>query len=205
MPTNGNEEKNLERVRVPYFMPSKDSVPPIKKTLIHPKADEVLREEFRKAIEEHQKAGRVIVYLDESGFAHDMPRTHGYSQKGERCYGEQDWHAKGRLNAIGAIINNLLLTVCLFDTNINSDIFFAWLTQDLIPKLPPESVVVMDNATFHKREDMREALQNVGLIPLYLPPYSPDLNPIEHKWAQAKAVRRQKRCSVEEVFSYSLL
>lgn len=146
--------------------------------------------------------GKNIVYLDESGFAVDMPRTHGYSWKGSRCYGEQDWHAKGRINAIGAIIGLELLTVCLFNANINSDIFFAWLTQDLIPKLPKESVVVMDNASFHKRSDMTRAIANAGHIVEYLPPYSPDLNPIEHKWAHAKAVRRKHKCSIPKLFSF---
>jgi len=146
--------------------------------------------------------GKTIVYLDESGFALDMPRIHGYSEKGKRCFGEQDWHAKGRVNAIGAIIGTQLLTVCLFDSNINSDIFFAWLTQDLIPKLPERSVVVMDNASFHKRSDMIAAIKDAGHIPEYIPPYSPDLNPIEHKWAQAKSIRRKHRCSVSELFSY---
>ncbi len=154
---------------------------------------------------QYTKKGRIIVYIDESGFAHDMPRTHGYSTKGERCYGEQDWHAKGRTNVIGAIINNQLLTICLFDTNINSDVFYAWLTQDLIPKLPKKSVIVMDNATFHKRTDMKDIIKKEKHTFLYLPSYSPDLNPIEKKWAQYKALRKQKRCSVFELFSYTLL
>lgn len=134
-----------------------------------------------------------------------MPRTHGYSTKGERCYGQLDWHAKGRVNAIGAIINNQLLTVCLFDANINSDVFYAWLTQDLIPKLPKQSVLVMDNATFHKRTDIKNTIKKEKHSLLYLPPYSPDFNPIEHKWAQYKALRKQQRCSVFDLFSYALL
>jgi transposase len=129
-----------------------------------------------------------------------MPRTHGYSDKGKRCYDKKDWNAKGRTNVIGAIINNQLLTVSLFDTNIDSDIFFEWLKKDLIPKLPKESVVVMDNATFHKRKDMQEIIQDNNHTLIYLPPYSPDLNPIEHKWAQAKSIRRKEKCSVTELF-----
>lgn len=146
--------------------------------------------------------GKNIVYLDESGFAVDMPRTHGYSPFGERCYGERDWHARGRCNAIGAILGFTLITVCIFDSNINSDVFYAWLTQDLIPKLPNDCVVVMDNASFHKRSDMLNAIQQKGHIPEYLPSYSPDLNPIEHKWSQAKALRKRLKCSVLELFSY---
>ena len=174
----------------------KDQATRIKKTYFHPKADEILRKEFQEKIERYQKENRIIVYLDESGFAQDMPREYGYSEKGKRCYDEKDWHAKGRVNAIGAIINNKLLTVSLFD----SDVFYAWLEKDLIPKLPKESVIAMDNATFHKRLDMQEIIQNNNHTLLYLPPYSPDLNPIENKWSEAKSIRRKERYSVENLF-----
>jgi transposase len=141
------------------------------------------------------------VYLDESGFANDMPRTHGYAKTGERCVGIQDWQSKGRINAIGAILGFVFLTVCLFETTINADIFFTWVTQELLPKVPPNAVIVMDNATFHKRLDIQTAILQQGLILEYLPPYSPDLNPIEHKWAQAKAIRKRERCDVDQLFS----
>lgn len=131
-----------------------------------------------------------------------MPRTRGYSAKGERCYGRHDWHSKGRLNAIGAILGFTFLTVCLFDANINSDIFHAWLIQDLLPKTPPHSVIVMDNASFHKRYDMIDAIEIQGHTLVYLPSYSPDLNPIERKWAQAKKLRKRLKCSVLETFSH---
>ena len=63
----------------------------------------------------------------------------------------------------------------------------------------------MDNAAFHKREDIQTAIQQAGMTLEYLPPYSPDLNPSEHKWAQAKAIRRTHQCSIEDVFSlYSI-
>ena len=133
------------------------------------------------------------MYLDESGFAHDMPRTHGYALKGQRCLGTQDWQAKGRTNAIGALLEKALLTVGLFTVNINADIFTAWVVQDLLPKLPPKAVIVMDNATFHKRKDTQDLIKKAGHELLYLPPYSPDLNPIEQKWAQVKAIRRNTK------------
>ena len=118
--------------------------------------------------------------------------------------GTQNWHARGRINAIGAIIGMTFLTVSLFNGNVNSDVFYAWLTQDLLPKVPQGSVIVMDNASFHKRNDMIDAIEASHCIVEFLPPYSPDLNPIEHKWAQAKAIRKQHRCSVEELFSIYL-
>ena len=72
--------------------------------------------------------------------------------------------------------------------------------DDLLPKLPPKSVLIVDNATFHKGKVMQQAMTEAGHILLYLPPYSPDFNPIEHKWAQAKTIRRKKRCSIEQLF-----
>jgi transposase len=129
-----------------------------------------------------------------------MPRTHGYSLKGQRCYGVRAWGERGRINVIGALLENQLITVSLFEGTINSATFTSWIEQDLIPKLPNNSVVVMDNATFHKDKIMQEQLFLAGFTLEYLPPYSPDLNPIEHKWAQAKSIRRKTNCTIDELF-----
>ena len=141
------------------------------------------------------------MYLDESGFAHDAPRLYGYSYKGRRCYGIHDWGAKGRTNVIGALLNGILLTASLFQSTIDTVVFTSWIEQDLIPKLPPKSVVIMDNASFHKGQQMKRFIEDAGHTLLYLPTYSPDLNPIEKKWAQAKAIRRRERCDVDSLFS----
>lgn len=134
-----------------------------------------------------------------------MPRRYGYAPKGQRCFGKHNWHSKGRTNVIGALAGNCLLTVSLFAGSINSDVFLAWLTQDLLPKLFKHTVIVMDNAAFHKRNDIQTLLTQAGHILEYLPSYSPDLNPIEHKWAQSKALRKRYHCSIPSLFTdYSL-
>ncbi|WP_244175718.1 transposase [Xenorhabdus vietnamensis] len=69
--------------------------------------------------------------------------------------------------------------------------FYAWMTQDLLPKLPHGAVI--DNAPFHKRNDTTQAIADSGCQLEWLPANSPDLNPIEHKWGGAKVVRRQKK------------
>lgn len=171
-----------------------------KKTLSHPKVDPDAREKFQKQIKALELAEKPIVYIDESGFAKDMPRTHGYSSRGKRCEGVKDWHSKGRTNAIGALLRGVLLTVGLFEANVNADVFHAWLDQDLLKKLPPGSTLVMDNAAFHKREDILKTIRGAGHDLEFLPPYSPDLNPIEPKWAQAKAIRRKTRKSTDDIF-----
>ena len=149
----------------------------------------------------YEEAGHPIVPLDESGFAHDMPRTHGYSPRGQRCVGIHDWGAKGRTNVIGALFQGLLLTVSLFYSSINTEVFTQWVIDDLLPKLPPCSVLILDNASFHKGTLMQKVIAEAGHILLYLPPYSPDLNPIEHKWAQAKSIRRKRKCSINQLFA----
>lgn len=130
-----------------------------------------------------------------------MPRRYGYSLVGMRCFGKLDWGAKGRTNVIGALLSGLLLTVTLLASNVNSEVFYTGITQELLPRLPNKSVVVMDNASFHKRLDIQNAIRGAGHIFLLLPPYSPQLNPIEHKWAQAKAIRKQKHCSISDIFT----
>ena len=67
--------------------------------------------------------------------------------------------------------------------------------------VPPGAVVVLDNATFHKRQDTRAMMEEAGGRREYLPPYSPDLNPIEQKWAQAKDVKRRTGKTTDEIFS----
>ncbi len=166
----------------------------------HPKADADARRSFLRKIEAYERAGKPIVYIDESGFATDMPRTHGYAPKGQRCTDRLDWHAKGRINVIGALLAGVLLSVGLTETNVDADIFNLWLRHDLIPKLPPESVLVLDNATFHKRADTRAMIDAEGHVLEYLPAYSPDPNKIEHKWTQAKSIRRKTGKAVDEIF-----
>ena len=129
-----------------------------------------------------------------------MIRTHGYSEKGKRCIGTHDWHKKGRVNAIGAQSGTKFLTICLFNGSINSHTFHGWIEQDLLPKLPAKSVLLMDNATFHKKQETLDLIENNGYSVIFLPPYSPDYNPIEKMWALAKSVRRKIRCNTEELF-----
>ena len=167
--------------------------------------DEASRNIFRAKIKEYQDKKKPIIYVDESGFAHDMPRTHGYAPVGARCFGKQEWNPKQRTNVIGALLNNRLLSVVLVDGSVDADVFLAWLRHELLPELPDKSVVVMDNAPFHKGDDIKAAITSCGHEFEFLPIYSPDFNPIEHKWAQAKALRRKQRCSIEELFHSDIL
>ncbi len=140
--------------------------------------------------------------MDESGHALDMPRTHGYSNRGERCYGICNWGAKGRTNVIGALIGKVLFAVGLFTCNVDTSVFTVWMKHFLLPSLKSTTAIVMDNATFHKNIDMLKMIRDAGHIIEFLPPYSPDLNPIENKWSEKKAYIKKHNCSVEQCYAY---
>lgn len=92
---------------------------------------------------------------------------------------------------LGTLYQGNLFAVGLFDCRINSDVFHFRVEKFLIPELPKKSVVVMDNAAFHKREDIQELLTRHGHQILWLPLYSPDLNSIEKMWAWVKKKRKE--------------
>ncbi len=110
----------------------------------------------------------------------------------------------GRTNAIGALIGSALVAVGLLSGSVNTDVFTCWVEHLLLPNIPERSVIVMDNAAFHKGVDMQKLIGDAGHTLLYLPPYSPDLNPIEKKWAQAKRLRRATSCSINHLFQIHL-
>ena len=97
---------------------------------------------------------RPIFALDEMGVERHMCRTHGYAPKGKKCHGIHDYKTKNRVNVIGTIdwYSKRFVSVWLLEgSTVDSDVFHAYSTKDLIPKLPNNSVIIMDNTTFHKR------------------------------------------------------
>jgi len=78
----------------------------------------------------------------------------------------------------------------LFEGAMDGEMFLAWVRQGLVPTLQPQDVVIMDNLATHKVEGVRQAIEAVGARLLYLPPYSPDFNPIENLWSKVKHILR---------------
>jgi transposase len=74
----------------------------------------------------------------------------------------------------------------IFQGMTDTKLVLFWVKELLVPSLPPNSILVWDNATFHKSQKLKEIIEQAGHIMLFLPPYSPDLNPIEHKWYELK-------------------
>ena len=145
---------------------------------------------YQSKLDRFTQQGYPIIYMDESGFEHETIRSHGYAPIGTPCIDSYNWQAKKRTNVIGALYNKMLFALDYFEQNINSNIFYDWCKFTLIPSLKTKCVIVMDNARFHKSKRIQKLLNRHGHRILWLPPYSPDLNPIEKKWAQAKFLRQ---------------
>ena len=138
---------------------------------------------------------KTFVYIDESGFDPRTERTHGWALKGQKIYGMRSGNRRPRTSLIAANINNSLQAPFLFEGTCNTNFFNAWLEQILCPLLNENCVVVMDNATFHKSKATKELIKNTGATLLFLPPYSPELNPIEHDFANLKRLRQYNQNS----------
>ena len=136
-------------------------------------------------------AGR-LVFLDESGVRVGMKRTHGRSAPGFRI---TDHASAGRWEThtvTAAIRLGGVAAAMITRRAINSITFLGFIEEFLCPTLSPGDVVVMDNLAVHKIRGVDEAIRDVGAKPLYLPPYSPDLNPIEMAWSKMKTLLRAK-------------
>ncbi len=126
------------------------------------------------------------VYIDESGINEYLDRQHGRALKGKLIYGAVSGHRYQRESFIAAK-NESRIFAPFWDTGTcNTLLFNTWLEQVLIPELKPGQVVIMDNVSFHKSKETIDIIQSKGCRILFLPPYSPDLNPIEQFWANFK-------------------
>lgn len=120
-----------------------------------------------------------------------MAPTRGRSPKGQRCVG----HAPGghwrSTTFVCALSTQGLLAPLVLEGPINGEAFGAWVAQFLVPELVTGDTVVMDNLSSHKVAGVREAIEAAGATLRYLPPYSPDYNPIEQVFAKLKALLRK--------------
>jgi transposase len=135
-----------------------------------------------------------IVYVDESGMNDNDFYPHAYSAVGSRHYEAHPGHYTKRISMIGGLCKQNFMAPFIFEGHCNTAVFELYVEKVLAPALKKEMLVVIDNASFHKSEKIRNLIEATGAKLLYLPPYSPDLNPIEHYWHKIKtAIRKLMR------------
>jgi len=148
------------------------------------------RIEYLRALRKVVKDKRSKVYLDESGFERTSHRVYGWGLRGKKVYGERSGKKRPRTSLISAKQGNRLLAPVLFEGSTDARLFNYWLENHLFKELAQDSTIIMDNATFHKTALTRQLIEEAGHTILFLPPYSPDFNPIEKDFAIMKR-RRQ--------------
>lgn len=130
------------------------------------------------------------MFLDESGLTTQLTRLWGRAPTGERIAEATPQGHWKVLTLIGTINLRGIVAAMTIEEPTDGDVFLAYLEQVLCPKLRPGDVLVMDNLSAHKVHGVRDRIEAAGARLLYLPPYSPDLNPIEKAWSKLKQLLR---------------
>ena len=132
-----------------------------------------------------------LVFIDETGAATNMTRRYGRAPKGCRCIDSAplgDWETT---TFIAGLRHHQLTAPMVLDGPMDGELFLAWVNQFLCPTLRAGDIVILDNLSSHKVEGVQQAISAVGAMVLYLPPYSPDLNPIEKLFSKLKSLLRK--------------
>jgi transposase len=130
------------------------------------------------------------VFLDETWASTNMTRTHGRCPRGQRLVMDVPHGHWKTTTFVVALRLSGLIAPTVVDGPMTGDVFIAYIEQQLVPTLKAGDVVVMDNLSSHKRAAVRTAIESVGAELRLLPPYSPDLNPIEKAFSKLKAKLR---------------
>ena len=152
---------------------------------------------LRRYYKSHGKEN--IVYFDESGFEKHSYRPHGWALRGQKVYGDMSGNNRKDVNLIMAQRRDQWLAPVVFKGTCNTELVNTWIKDFLIKELHKPSIIVMDNARFHNKSEIRAILEKNGHILLSLPKYSPDFNPIEKSFALIKKRRQFSGKSVEQL------
>lgn len=132
-----------------------------------------------------------LIFLDETSVSTNMARLRGRCAGGERLIGKVPHGHWNITTFLAGLRSNGIVAPLVIDGAMNGEIFLAYVRQFLVPVLRPGDHVIMDNLAVHKVTGVRTAIENAGAMLLYLPPYSPDLNPIEMAFSKLKALLRK--------------
>jgi transposase len=138
------------------------------------------------------KAGR-LVFIDETWAKTTMTPLRGWCARGERLRAKAPFGHWKTMTFIAALRCDRIDAPCLFDGPINGELFLAYVRGCLVPTLQPGDIVIMDNLGSHRGKAVRKAIREAGARLLFLPKYSPDLNPIEQVFAKLKHLLRKAR------------
>ncbi len=140
-----------------------------------------------------------LVFLDESGVNTNMTRFYGRAKGKKRVYEYVPARRTKRTTLLSSVRLDGTIARKVFQGALTGEIFLDYVKNILVPTLHKGDIVIMDNLSCHKVKGVKEAIETVGASVLYLPPYSPDLNPIEMTWSKIKALLRKWKARSSEL------
>jgi transposase len=132
-----------------------------------------------------------LVFIDETWAKTNMTPIRGWSLRGDKLLAKAPFGKWKTLTFLAALRHDRIDAPCVLDGPINGQLFTTYVEQFLVPTLSPGDIVIMDNLGSHKGQAVRKAIRAAGAKLLFLPPYSPDLNPIEQLFAKLKLLLRK--------------
>jgi transposase len=160
---------------------------------------DVARERLRWRVWQRYMDPERFVFLDETSATTNMVRRYGWGPRNERLVDATPWGHWKTTSLVAGLRAGGIVAPMVLDGAMDGPAFRAYVEQVLVPDLRKGDVVVMDNLPAHKVTGVREAIGAAGASVLYLPPYSPDLNPIEQVFAKMKALLRQAGARTRDV------
>ena len=160
------------------------------------------REEYRA--EAPKFDSRRLVFVDEAGCRLGMTRDYGRGLPGERVSGDKPASYGGNVTMIGALGLDGMRALMTIGGSADGDVFEVYVKEVLGPALKRGDIVVMDNLSAHQVAGVRELIESRGAKLVYLPPYSPDFNPIEECWSKLKSILRSMGARTREALDAAI-
>lgn len=129
--------------------------------------------------------------MDETGIDTYLYREYGYAPRGQEVHTKIPGRKYARTGVVAAKLGDEIIAASQYNGTMDHELFEEWYEKMLLPKLPKGTVIVMDNASFHRKKQLLSITQKHGYSLVFLPPYSPELNPIEHFWSWLKRTLRK--------------
>ena len=130
------------------------------------------------------------MFIDETGFHFNMSRRYAWSKRGEQAIVSEPFKKSNNHTLIGAMSLSGMRTSMLIEGAVDGEAFLVFLRHFLAPKIGKGTLVIMDNLPAHKIKGVRESIEATGAKLLYLPPFSPEYNPVEECWSKVKLLVR---------------
>ncbi|QBQ56182.1 transposase [Nitrosococcus wardiae] len=145
-----------------------------------------------------------FIVLEETGAVLNLTPAYGRAPQGQRAYGKKPTTQGERISTIGALSRDGVLPAMCFEGTLNGPVFLYDVEHFLWPHLHEGKVVILDNAAAHRDEEAIERIEQTGAKVVFLPPYPPELNPIEYAWSKLKHVLKKKAARTKEPLYHAL-